>query len=412
VAIVLLALCLIPLLGIVGLSLEGGLMMENRRRGQATADAAALAAADDLYKNYQANQGLDTNGTARQSALDTAAANGYTNDGTNSVVTVNIPPLSGSFAGKPGYVEVLVQYDQQRAFSNLFGSGAMPVTARSVARGMWVAFNTGLLVLDPTSPGSLTSTGGGGVNITGGASIIVDSNNPAAAQGKGTGNLAAPEFDITGTPGTLTTGGGAFVGTIDSGVPPTPDPLRYLPQPDPSTMTVQSDHPLHIAGTNPVTLQPGVYKGGISISGQGSVTLMPGIYYMQGGGFSATGQGNLTGNGVMFFNAPQSNSDNINLAGLGSMNITPPTSGIYTGLTIFQDRNATIPLSVSGNGATSITGTFYAAKALLGVTGNGLQNVLGSQYISYDLTLGGNGGININWNAQGTARTRIIGLVE
>ena len=37
--------------GVVALGMDGGRMMEERRRGQATADAAALAAAADLYAN-------------------------------------------------------------------------------------------------------------------------------------------------------------------------------------------------------------------------------------------------------------------------------------------------------------------------------------------------------------------------
>lgn len=61
---------------------------------------------------------------------------------------------------------------------------------------------------------------------------------------------------------------------------------------------------------------------------------------------------------------------------------------------------------------TSITGTFYFAGALLNISGNGGVVNLGSQYISYDLTLGGNGNININWTPYTVARKRSIYLVE
>ena len=49
----------------------------------------------------------------------------------------------------------------------------------------------------------------------------------------------------------------------------------------------------------------------------GSVTLNPGVYYMQGGGFSWSGQGTLLGAGVMIYNAPTSNSDVVKLSGSG-----------------------------------------------------------------------------------------------
>ena len=56
---VLVAICLTAILGVVGIALDGGMMLDNRRRVQATADAAALAAASDLLANYAANYGLD-----------------------------------------------------------------------------------------------------------------------------------------------------------------------------------------------------------------------------------------------------------------------------------------------------------------------------------------------------------------
>src|ERR1700687_1395550 len=96
------AVCLTVLLGVVAIALDGGVLLTERRPAQATADAAALAAASDLYKNFGTNGGRDCSRTAKASPLSTAAANGYANDGTVSVVTVNIPPSSGDYSGKAG----------------------------------------------------------------------------------------------------------------------------------------------------------------------------------------------------------------------------------------------------------------------------------------------------------------------
>jgi hypothetical protein len=38
--------------------------------------------------------------------------------------------------------------------------------------------------------------------------------------------------------------------------------------------------------------------------------------------------------------------------------------------------------------------------------------VIGAQYISYTLTLGGNGSFNVNWSPENTPGTRDILLVE
>ena len=144
------------------------------------------------------------------------------------------------------------------------------------------------------------------------------------------------------------------------------------------------------------------------------MTLAPGIYYMDGGGFNLGGQANLSGTGVMIYNAPRSNSDTISLAGQGNCVLSPMMTGPYQGILLFQDRTARTPVSVSGSsGVTlSISGTFYAASAALSVTGNGTQQTIGSQFISYDLILGGNGSYSCSWDAKLTAGTREILLVE
>src|SRR3989442_8309843 len=99
--VVLVAICLVVLMGFTAIAVDGGLLLHDRRSVQAAADAAALAAADNLYYNYQNGNGLDVNGSASRAALDVVSANGFG----HADVAVNIPPLSGIAAGKPGYAE-------------------------------------------------------------------------------------------------------------------------------------------------------------------------------------------------------------------------------------------------------------------------------------------------------------------
>ena len=82
------------------------------------------------------------------------------------------------------------------------------------------------------------------------------------------------------------------------------------------------------------------------------------------------------------------------------------------GISIFQERTSSTPLNFTGNGGMAITGTFYAAGAPMNVTGNGVGDVIGSQYISYTMTMNGGGTFNINWSAGLTAPIRQYGLVE
>src|SRR5262249_19763683 len=187
---------------------------------QSAADAAALAAANNLFYNYRTNKGLDPGGTAAAIAATVAAADGFPNP------TVYIPPISGQFVGRPGYAEVIINYNQQRFFSGIWGSSKLSISARAVASGRWSAPKMGILVLNPTQPGSFSMNGGGAAIVTG-APTIVDSNAPNAATTVGTGAYwNGSELDVTGVPGIS---GNGFQGTVFSGQPPTPDPLAYLP---------------------------------------------------------------------------------------------------------------------------------------------------------------------------------------
>jgi hypothetical protein len=415
--VIVVAICLVVLLSVVALSLDGGLVMDKRRQTQATADAAAYAAASELYVNWFTTHGIDTvDGSAVNTAKAVAMSNGFTDGVDGCTVTVNIPPLSGPFTGQPGHAEVIISYTQKRFFSRLFGTDDVVIGARAVGRGKRSTINNGILVLDPSAKDSLSIGGNGNIAITGNANIIVDSNHPEGMIANGTGaTISASEFDLSGTPGWTTSGGATVSGPIKSGQDPTPDPLRFIPPPDPTGMPVQTtgNNGFHKTSGS-WTLSPGVYNGGISIGGQASLTLQPGIYYMNGGGFSFTGQGDLYAAGVMIYNAPQLNSDVVGISGQGNITLSPMMAGPYQGIAIFQDRTASNTISISGSNATSmsISGTFYAAGGTLSVTGNGTQQTIGSQYISRLATIGGNGGFTVNWDPTLVPGSREVWLVE
>src|SRR6266852_540232 len=90
VAAVIVVISLTVLVGVAAITVDGGMALTERRRAQTAADAAALAAAADLFTNFSSNAGEDPFGKARASAVTTAAANGYNNDGTRSTVIVRI----------------------------------------------------------------------------------------------------------------------------------------------------------------------------------------------------------------------------------------------------------------------------------------------------------------------------------
>jgi hypothetical protein len=255
--------------------------------------------------------------------------------------------------------------------------------------------SAGVVLLDPSSQGALNGTGNGSIVEGGGGAIVIDSNNSAAATLKGNAVATAGEFDITGSPGTSTNGNAAFNGLIHGGLPAMVDPLASLAVPAPPTPTYNA---VNYSKSAPLTLNPGTYTGGITLSGTATVTLNPGIYYMQGGGFSVSGSVTVNGTGVMIYNAPAKSSDTISASGNATLTLSAPTSGTYLGIVIFQDRTSSAQISVTGSAVVKLTGTVYAAKATLSLTGNSVFNLYGSnaRLVAYDL----NATVNSSFDPQ------------
>jgi hypothetical protein len=376
----------------------------------------------------------DPGGAANTAATNSAATNGFPNP------TVNIPPKTGPWANQPGFAEVIIHYQQNRYFSAVWDTSNLSVQARAVGQGYWGGSGDGIYVLDPSQKSAFgASSNNVGFTLTGNAAVIVDSANyEAATLTGGTGNSAsAGSWRITGqNPGYV----GSLGGTIYTGVPPTPDPLRNLP--DPSTF--MSSFP---NGTMTKTslgngnfsyfLTPGVFgNGGNSpnlpsvfntgdvvtfqqASGQSGVSAsVKGIYYVVGG-FKSTGatlqmDPNTTG-GIMIYNQPSGSSQNQGLQitgnSAGSVVLSPLTTGPYQGILLFQTRTSTVSMSVAGAGTFNLTGTFYVANALLQVSGQG-NSYIGSQYISRTLSLSGQGVVNVAYNDKTAAPITIVRLVQ
>jgi hypothetical protein len=363
--VVWLIVCLGVIVGIVGLGMDGGRMMEERRRAQAAADAAALAAAKDLYAKNDQNRGTDPSGTARAAALACAAANGFSNDGKASAVTVHIPPTSGAFAGRAEYVEVIIRSDLNASFSAVFTKDPLRVQARAVARGR--PKQIGLLLLQKGGSDSLTVTGQGGVEVVG-APIIVNSADSRAYRISRNATVSAPSHDLAGT---LAGTEGNLIGKVNTKVPPTADPFRALPPPSPAKYPVRASSRTTIASDS-VTLQPGVYEGGISISGAAKVTLAPGVYIVQDGGFRVSGDATVTGEGVLIYNTGGYGARSFTITGNGKVTLGPAIDGTYRGVSFFQDRALANPVSISGNAVLQMTGMVYAPAASVLVSGDGV----------------------------------------
>ena len=165
--VVLAALCMIAILGFVAFAVEVGTLTHVKREMQTAADGGAVAgAAEYAY------------GGATAPAKASTALNGFTDGSSGITVAVNSPPLSGAYAGKSNYVEVIVAQSQPTIFMKMFGINSMNVAARAVAYNGASGTNC-IYVLNPTAPDAMELQGSFDVSAPS-CGVVVDSNDPNA----------------------------------------------------------------------------------------------------------------------------------------------------------------------------------------------------------------------------------------
>ena len=106
------SLVMITLVGMVGLIIDGGLMMAAHRHAQNAADAAAMGAAMAKLRGKSVADAI-ADGVALVN--DTTA-----NDLPNATATINNPPASGPYAGSTQYFEALVSSPNPTYFIHVF----------------------------------------------------------------------------------------------------------------------------------------------------------------------------------------------------------------------------------------------------------------------------------------------------
>lgn len=420
------AILLPVLIAMVGLVIDGGLMLAAYREGQNAADAAALAAAMDLM-NPQ------TSGQAAVTAV-TFVTDPAHNNLANATVAVHIPPSRGPYAGLSRYAEAIVTCPLTTHFIQVLPgfNRNQSVTARAVAGVELLSIDEGVMALNPTGTG-LRTVGNATLKVEGGI-LVNSSDGEAAIAGKN--GIWATEVDVVGNVKNPTD-----FRNIDPSNPssplhtntmPFPDRFSYLPTPTSangvgSAQTIPSDG----------QYQPGVYTEDIKITGASNVTFAPGIYVMKGASVSIGGTGTVTGQGVMFYftgsdyttsGAPDS-SDPID-----PFNQSPPTSNATFGtltidgtanviLTPIDDANSPFDgmlfyyrranaeeMKITGDTEhNQLTGTIYDKYGTLTLNGNGTY---GAQFIVGSANITGNGSITINYIGGNPGKAPRVFLVE
>lgn len=306
------ALLLTVLLGMAGLVIDTGVLLTGQRQAQYAADAAAMAAANDLMLGR---------GPTAATATAKAFVQTYNLPG-NPAPTVNIGPASGPYAGSTSFAEVRVTVPKKTFLIQLLGAPSTNnAGARAVAGFEAVSAGDGVVTLNPNAIPGLAVSGNGTLRVNGGIRVnsqgggvdengnpVLDGGNGYAATG---GNQPGASTGVFATDIRIVGGvdNPADFQNIDPNNPtnvlhcnqlPIPDPLLDLATPtvsngvDPTNRGTVSATSNNLKFTDPsntnyvytdpktgskwLVMHPGVY-GSVSISG-GNVHFVPGIYVL------------------------------------------------------------------------------------------------------------------------------------
>lgn len=384
------------LVGTAGLGTEYGLWVYKQHAMLSAADSSALSAAMAGTNIIVEGQGV-------------AGSYGFVNGLNSTTVAVNQPPTSGTHTTTPGAVEVVITQSRPRLLSALFGSTPITISARAVA----VPRTTGsgcVLALDARASGAVTMQGSTQVDLE--ECGLYDDSASYTAMSTG-GTLSAQSVNVVGG---ISGGTGGISATdgINTGVLPLADPYADVSMPSIFSGCNQTN----FSAQTTITINPGVYCGGMSVNAGAVLTLNPGIYYLNQGSFFVRGGATVTGTGVtlVFTSSTGQNWATATINGNATVNLSAPTSGPMQGIVMFGDRAMPTGTAFKLNGGSSQTfgGAIYLPKAALTYTGSSASSNGCTQIIADTITFSGNSSVENECSSYGTRNfgARTVSLVE
>ena len=400
--VITIALSMFFLMGFAGLAIDVGFFRYVKRLAQNAADAGAVGAAMAMANAESA----ETSGRVD------AAKNGFPHGQDNITVDVNNPPSMGAFAGKAGYVEVIVTQPRSTFFMNALNIDSATISARAVAYVQQSGSGC-IYIMSPDAKLAFTLTGGSTINV--GCGIYVNSDHPNDAMNVGSGSTVnATSINVVG--GTDIHPSATVNPDPVTGVAYQADPLAHIPEPEvgPCNYTDQQ-----ICASDTCTFNPGVYCNGIKVAGKGTLGIFnPGEYILKGKGFLVKGGADVYGDGVTFFATYDDSFPFLgyNITGGSNTVLKAPTDGPRAGMLFMTDRSVynTKQNHIGGHSNTVIDGTIYMPGTPLvyngGSTGSGNYTIL----VASKMEIGGGSVINSNYGGlpAGESIIRVGVLVE
>jgi hypothetical protein len=222
-----------------------------------------------------------------------------------------------------------------------------------------------VLALDPHASSAVSLRGS--TNVAMGGCVIAANSDASDSVSRGGSALVSADCVLTvgGSSGLLPPSASLTCGAPLEHQYASFDPLADV-VPPPYTLC------LPVPNGKTVTLSPGTY---CDKTLSGNITLNPGVYILRGGTVKPGGNGSLTGHGVTIF---LMEGARIVINANEMVDLSPPASGPYAGITIFQDHGNTSALTLNGGANSVLSGFVYAPDAPISYAGNSDMSSQGS----------------------------------
>lgn len=350
------------LVGTVAIGVETGQLYRTKRQMQSAADAAAVAGSIDRIAGK-------TGDVITSTARFEAQRNGFTDGVNNVAVTVNAPPTSGSNVSTSGAVEVIITKTQSfslgAVINNWMGvtNNGFTIRARSVAAAS-TNFEACIVALTTAAEQGISITSFNNLNMD--CSIV---SNGSATSSNSSASIYMAGFNTAslGTNGKIWTRGSFYQTSYNSsslGSNAQTNQSGYITDPyatsvpTPSLSASCNHNGYSASSASSVTLYPGVYCGGMSISSVSNVYFTKGTYYVANGDLYLTSVNNVScsdctgGHGVTIV-LTQNSGNNVDIGGASitsenNVTLTAPNATVVAanptmypfgaGLLFYQDR--------------------------------------------------------------------------
>ena len=400
----------------LALGIDVANLFRAKRQAQAAADAAAVAAAQQVKLSSTSAQEL----LAAQVA---AKLNGYdVSASTNAAsLTLNNPPSQGNYAtgtNASSYIEAIVSKPVSTFFLGIFNNSykTMTVSARAVA-GLSSTAKTCVHLYGQN--GDTLNLSNNAKLIASGCSVEDDSTSSNSATVVGSASITSAGLLLSSS--TWTTSNVNNAGTLNSTPVTTGYSGTQYSSSDYSAPSYSSCSADPITGTQggatysvgPSSSSGTICYTALTVGANGdAVTLNSGIYVINGGSLhfesGSSGYSNLGGSGVMFY---LTNGASITIDNGANVQLSAMTSGTYAGVLIYQDPSDSNAINLQGGSSAKLTGSIVAPTAAVSIGNGGAMTLNGGIY-AYSLTITGGATVNASTLDNGIAVGSKVGLVE